>query len=775
MTDSELIEFLTTRVELFKDFPADKLKELIDGSRVDTFEPNEAIIEFGKEGRFMGVILEGEAEAALMDDSGEKRSIATGKSGDIFGEIALMTGERALANLICVTRCKALLIPRDLFSQILITHPPALQHLARLISHKSKLMALEKCGREAERTVFRQCEDPYGFLLKTDEPIKILVINCGSSSLKYTLFDTSDPEKEIRGKVDRIGHDEMDHILKTGKGEIKKKLPGGTHTEAFNAMMEALTTEQGGFIKSPDEIIAIGHRVVHGGTKFQNSVIINEEVIQEIEKLSELAPLHNPINVIGIKEAMRVFPSGQHVAVFDTNFHQTLPSYAYLYGLPYEFYKENHIQRYGFHGISHLYVSLKSSEFLKLPFNELEIISCHLGNGASMCAVDHGRSIDTTMGLTPVEGLIMGTRCGDIDPGVIVYLMRHLHLGPDELDTLINRKSGLKGLSGISNDMREIEQAASEGNHRALLAFKTFCYHIRKYIGAYVAAMQGLDVVIFTGGIGQGSPGVRSLACQGLDCMGIEIDEDKNNNADGLKEITDISKEGSKVRVLVVPTNEERMIAREIIRTLELCPLSNMISKQKKIPIPIEVSAHYVHLCQEHVEALFGQGHELTPEVELSQPGQFACREKVNLVGPKGRVEGVRVLGPARRETQVEIAMTEQFKLGIHPPIRESGDLENTPGITIEGTKGTVTIDKGVICALRHIHMSPEDALRMGLKDKYKVKVRVEGERELVFGDCLVRVNPNYKLTMHLDTDEGNAADIKKGMIGFIDGIQSRS
>jgi acetate kinase len=379
------------------------------------------------------------------------------------------------------------------------------------------------------------------------------------------------------------------------------------------------------------------------------------------------------------------------------------------------------------------------------------------------------------MGLTPTEGLLMGTRCGDVDPAALIHLMRTEALSPDDLDTVINRESGLLGLSGVSNDMREIEKAAQEGHHRALLAFKTFCYHIRKYIGAYVAAMQGLDVVIFTGGIGQGSAGVRSLACQGLGYMGIHIDEDKNRNADGFKEMCDISADDAPVRVLVVPSDEERMIARETLRALKANNITRIIRSQKDAPVPVEVSAHHVHLSQEHVEALFGPGYQLTPEAGLSQTGQFACQEKLTLIGPKGQVERVRVLGPTRPETQVEISMTEQFKLGIHPPIRESGDLEDSPGITLRGPGGTVTTDKGVICALRHIHMPPEDALRFGLRDKYKVRVRVESDRELVFGDVLIRVHPSYRLAMHIDTDEANAANIASGMTGYIDSINSRS
>jgi acetate kinase len=307
------------------------------------------------------------------------------------------------------------------------------------------------------------------------------------------------------------------------------------------------------------------------------------------------------------------------------------------------------------------------------------------------------------------------------------------------------------------------------------LALKAFCYRVRKYIGAYVAAMEGLDVLVFTGGIGQGSPGVRSLALQGLPCMGIRLDEQRNREARGLADICRISTDDSPVTVLVIPSNEELMIARETLRAISRSFLAHARETQRQEPVPIEVSAHHVHLTQEHVETLFGPGHTLTPASELSQPGQFASEEQVTLVGPKGRIERVRVLGPVRSATQVEIAMTEQFKLGIHPPIRESGDIKDTPGVVLEGPAGTVTLEQGVVCALRHIHMTPEDALRFGVKDKCTVRVRVPGDRELLFGDVLVRVHPNFRLAMHVDTDEANAANIKTGMLGYIDGVQTES
>jgi acetate kinase len=367
----------------------------------------------------------------------------------------------------------------------------------------------------------------------------------------------------------------------------------------------------------------------------------------------------------------------------------------------------------------------------------------------------------------------MGTRCGDVDAGVIAFLERTEKFTASQSEEMLNKKSGLLGLSGVSSDMREIQKAAGEGNHRALLALKAYCYRVRKYIGAYVASMGGVDAVIFTGGIGQGSAEVRALALQGLECMGLRLDAQRNRDARGFDEVCRISTEDSPVAVLVVPTDEERMMAREALRTLSRSYITRVLEAQKQQPFLVEVSAHHIHLTQDHVEALFGQGHQLTKHADLSQPGQYACKEQLAIVGPKGRIERVRVLGPARKYTQVEIAMTEQFKVGVHPPIRESGDIADSPGCTLEGTAGSVKLDRGVICALRHVHMTPEDALRYGVRDKSVVRVRLAGDRKLVFGDVLVRVDPSFALAMHIDTDEANAANVQTGAQGFIEGIQS--
>jgi acetate kinase len=770
----DTVNFLSTQVSLFKGFKEDDLNKLVKDSRIVTFEPNEAIIEFGEAGRFLGILLDGKAEVSVTDDKGDKHRIDVLEPGEIFGEMSLMTGDKTMADVIGISRCKALLIPQALFSQMIITHPPAIMQISRTISERLKKISFDEKGKDLAASALKRSEDPYGLKLQSTEPMKLLVLNCGISFLHYNLFDTEDEDHNVQGIIEKIGEPGTYHVYRTNDLDERLKDSLNNVGDAFRAMQKMLTSPRFGVIRSLDEITAVGHRVVHGGERFNSAVIIDEKVIKDIEALADLAPLHNPVNLAGIKEAMKIFSGKPHVAVFDTTFHHTIPPYASLYGLPYEYFEKKKIKRYGFHGLSHAYASLRAAEYLKQPYNSLEIASCHLGKGSSVCAVDHGRSVDTSMGLTPAEGLIMGTRCGNVDPAVLIHLMRSEKMKPEDLDTLINRKSGLLGLSGISADIKEIEAAADKGDHRAILAVKIYGYQIRKYIGSYMAAMGGLDVIVFTGSIGQDSPGVRSLSCQGLSCMGILIDEEKNQNAEGINAVCDISAEKSEVKVLVIPSNEELMIAREMIRTLDFSYVSQIIEKKEPIPIPLEISAHHIHLSKEHLEALFGPGHELTNVYELSQPGQYACEEKVTLLGPKGRIDRVRVLGPVRRQTQIEIAMTEQFKLGIQPPIRESGDIENSPGITLEGPNNTITVEKGVICAMRHVHMSPEEALSFGLHDKDMVRVRVEGDRELIFGDVLIRVHPNFRLAMHIDTDEANAANISKGAVGYIDSIQSR-
>lgn len=769
MSDKQILDFLKSQVGLFKLISDKHIETIAQGSQVRTYEVNEAIVRFGEDASFYGVLMEGTLSVSVVGEGGLRKEIGQLKPGETFGEMALMSGDKNMADFIALMPSRVLRIPIALIQSVIFTEPAAMSHISKTIIERLKQLAADP---DKATAAFRESDDPYGLQLKGERPEKILVINCGSSSLKYSFFDSENDANKASGQVERIGIEGTRLVHKGQSGEVVRDLEGGGYEEAFEAILKELTSADHGVMKDPSDISVVGHRVVHGGERFSQAVVINDEVLAKLDALSPLAPLHNPVNVAGIKAGQKIFNTVPHVAVFDTAFHSTLPSYAFLYGLPYNYYTENKVRRYGFHGSSHGYISLKVSEYLKRRINEVKIVSCHLGNGASLCAIDHGRSVDTSMGFTPGEGLIMGTRCGDLDPGVLSYLERELGISGTDIDKILNKESGLLGISGISGDMREVEEAAHKSDVRALVALRAFTYRVRKYIGSYIAAMGGIDVLVFTGGIGQGSAGVRSLALQGLKFMGIHLDEQLNREAKGFSEICRISKDDSPVMVLIVPTDEERMIARESLRSLSRSYLKDVVHAQQKEAFPLEVSAHHIHLCQEHVEALYGKGHKLARHSALSQPGQYACKEQLTIIGPKGNIERVRVLGPTRKETQVEIAMTEQFKLGIDPPIRESGDLEGSPGCTLESPSGKVTINKGVICALRHIHMTPSDALRYGVKDRSVVKVRVSGDRELVFGDVLVRVHPDYKLAMHIDTDEANAANVKTGTMVYIEGIQ---
>lgn len=391
--------------------------------------------------------------------------------------------------------------------------------------------------------------------------MKVLVVNCGSSSLKYQLIDMENEELLAIGLAERIGISGSLVTHETiGKEEVVIEKDLEDHKITLQIVMDALTNPEHGVIKSMDEISAVGHRVVHGGEKFTSSVLITDDVIAEIEGCANLAPLHNPPNLMGIHACKELLQDVPMVAVFDTAFHQTMPSQAYIYALPYELYEKYGVRRYGFHGTSHMYVARRAAEILGKPIEDLKIVTCHIGNGASMTAVDGGKSVDTSMGLTPLEGLVMGTRCGDIDPAIIPFLADKEGLSFQELDDLMNKKSGLFGLSGLSNDLRDILKAAEEGNDRAQLALDVYNRRIKKYIAAYAAVMGGLDVIVFTAGVGENSIETRKESCSGLEFLGVEIDDEKN---DVRGKETIISSDNSKVKVLLIPTNEELAIARE--------------------------------------------------------------------------------------------------------------------------------------------------------------------------------------------------------------------
>ena len=580
--------------------------------------------------------------------------------------------------------------------------------------------------------------------------MKVLVLNCGSSSLKADVLDENGVRLSSL-RAERLGSEGARYRL----GDATTELPGGDHGAVLAHALTALVGDVA--------LDAVGHRVVHGGDAFSAPTLLDADVEAAIEALIPLAPLHNPANLAGIRAAREALPDIPHVAVFDTAFHATLPHRAQAYAIDGEIAAQHGVRRYGFHGTSHAFVSRKAAEFLGEDPRDVRVITCHLGNGASACAVEYGRSVEPTMGLTPLEGLVMGTRCGDLDPGVVIQLVRE-H-GVEAVDQMLNKRSGLAGLSGVGNDLRDIEERAADGDERCRMAIHVLSHRLRKHIGALAAVMGGVEVLVFTAGIGENSALIRSRACQQMEFLGARLDRDKNRDAAVSREtpVVEISSDRSRVKILVVATDEELEIAQQACKiALGYDRVAGALP-----PIPIGISARHIHLTQESVEALFGPGHQLTPRNPLSQPGQFASEETLTVVGPKRRIEGVRILGPTRPANQIEVSRTDEFFLGVDAPVRNSGDVKNTPGVTLIGPAGQLTLTEGLICARRHIHMTPADAEIYGVQDKDVVDVAIESEgRDLVFGDVLVRVKASYALEMHIDTDEANAAEIKRGAAG---------
>ncbi len=404
--------------------------------------------------------------------------------------------------------------------------------------------------------------------------MKILVLNSGSSSVKFQVIETDlermnahEDETLATGQVEKIGLSDSRLVLRVpGRQPFQDYREILEHRAAIDWVLKTLTDPDHGVLQTVEEVDAVGHRVVHGGEQFTSSVLMTPEVVQQIEQCTVLAPLHNPANLRGYAAAHAVLPDVPHVAVFDTAYHQTMPAHAFLYGIPFQFYTKHHLRRYGFHGTSHRFVSFRASQILGWNRDERRYITCHLGNGCSVAALDRGRSVDTSMGFTPLEGLLMGTRCGDMDPAIVPWLMAMEELTLHQINTMLNKHSGLYGVSGVSSDMRELLRARAAGNQRADVAFRMFCYRITKYIGAYAAAMGGVDAVVFTGGIGENSPEVREQALETLEFMGIRLDREKNAAMTGGE--GEITTEDSPVKVLVVPTNEEKVIARDVVRVL---------------------------------------------------------------------------------------------------------------------------------------------------------------------------------------------------------------
>jgi acetate kinase len=567
--------------------------------------------------------------------------------------------------------------------------------------------------------------------------MRILAINCGSSSIKCAVFSGEPLARSIELNIENVGTPEMPDIA---------------------AALEALIGQLRKRWMELGELDAVAHRIVHGGDRFTTTTLIDDSTLTALGALDRLAPLHNPPALAAVRQLRALFARVPHIAVFDTAFHTTLPARAREYALPEDIRSRFGIRRYGFHGISHAHVASQVAIAMDRKPQELRIVSCHLGNGASLAAIEYGRSVETSMGMTPLEGLVMGTRAGDLDPGVMLELMRAMT--PDELEKLLNSGAGLAGLTGTA-DLRDVERRAAAGDERCRLAIGVYTHRICKYIGAYAAIMGGVDAIAFTGGVGERSALVRHRCLQRLGFLGATLDEEHNRIAQVSAELplVGIATPQSGTRIFVVRADEELSMAQDAARLLAARPSATPGPR-----IPVAVSARHAHLSQATIDKLFGPGYQLQSKAALSQHGQFSAQETVRLMGPRGALDHVRLMGPPRAHDQVEISRSDEFVLGVDAPVRISGDISNTPGITVEGPGGKVTLTSGVICARRHIHMSGEDARRLGINDCDTVSARIDSRgRDLVFGDVTVRTAPDFTLELHLDTDEANAAGVSTG------------
>lgn len=565
--------------------------------------------------------------------------------------------------------------------------------------------------------------------------MRVLTINCGSSSLKCALVESSTL-----------------HTVRAIDAALERRQAVGP---VLDSSLDSL------FADLPQELLpqAVAHRIVHGGREFTETTKLDDVVIGHLAALSALAPLHMPSALEAIRSARERLPGLMQVATFDTAFHAALPAAAREYALPPALCSRLGIRRYGFHGLAHASVVRQVQTWLGAARRSLRIISLHLGSGASACAIKDGRSIETSMGFTPLEGLVMGTRAGDLDAGIVMEMLKSGAMDLEALEALLTEGSGLLGMTGTQN-LREVELRAAGGAQDCALALDIYSHRVRKYLGAYAAILGGVDVIAFTGGVGENDTAMRQRCLEDLEFLGARFDRDRNREAkvDAQRPVTDISADGSQVRLLVIAANEALEMALQTDGVLAAGVAHAMPA------IKVAVSARHAHLSQQTIEALFGRGYQLQVASALSQPGQFAACEVVNLQGPHGRLEHVRLIGPPRDCDQVEISRSDEFALGIDAPLRLSGDLQHSAGVRIEGPGGAVLLDRGLICARRHLHMSRSDAQVLGVADGATVRVHVGREgRTAVLEDVRVRVSEQFATELHLDTDEANAVGVQTG------------
>jgi acetate kinase len=758
---------MVSQIPLFAGFSPQELEHIVGRSEAKSYRPGERIIHAGEPGSFLGVPLEGIAQAESRGPDGERSVLGEIPVGQYFGEIALVSGGPATADVVAGTHCTVLQIPYRVMSEALSVHPQAMRDMAKTITDR----LVRTAGTQPRpRAAVAHRREPEVRAAST----RLLIVDCGDASLAYQYYHTDNEMSNVWGVVEGIGSSAARHVSCALR--LEETLPAGpTLADAAQSVIERLTSGPSAPLKTIGELTAVGHRVRHGGETYSQATLVDGSLVGDIASVTEFVCPENGSCLAGMEAFRRLLPGTPQVAVFDTAFFATMQPRAFLYGVPYEWYEQQGVRRYGRSGLAHQQAALLASAHLQQPLDALNLITCHIERAPSVCAIRHGRAIDVTGGFSGLEGPPGAATCGDIDAGLMGQATALCGGDPREVVRALTERGGLLGISGTSGGFADLLRAAGNGDERAELALDVFCYRLGKEFAAYSALLGETDAVVFTGAAGTTLPALRARTCSSLDGIGLELDDELNRApSPDARGVSDVSLPHSSARILIAPTDESRMAASLTAEAIGRGEVSHAILAKRR-PIPIGISAHHVHLSQAHVEALFGPGRELTFKLPLTQPGQFACEETVDLVSSKGRVSRVRVLGPARNATQVEISRTECFSLGIQAPIRMSGDLSATPGIRIEGSAGAVEIEEGVICARRHLHASPEEALMLGLRDKDEVSIRVTGERPVVFGDVAVRVHPEYRLDVHVDTDEANAARLDRGAVGYVENVDVRS
>jgi len=764
------VSFLKKDLKLFATLPEAEIKKLLMQAKQMAYAPQELILEAGQSVDFVGILLSGEAELIYYADDGKKYQLETISAPDLFGELNLISGAASPFNLVALSPCQALLLKDSTLAGLLRDYPDLARDFSKLIERREALY--QSLALKLPNALPHPFASSPLSLKSQDEMLLILALQTQADKIDWSLYETERGGRLAWGSFAMLNSEKS--YLSFNSVSCEKRIP--IPEPKTELLCKLLWDNLSQHLKTEDSLLSnlkiIAHCLPSGGDLFSSPLFLSDENLRCLAADNfPHAHLNKPPLAL-VPHLQRLFPQAKQVAVFDTAFHHTLPLYRRKPPLSSDLPP---LHYYGFHGLVHQYAAIQAAAFLKKPYQELELVVVYIEeNEASVCAIDHGRSVYVSNGFSPASGLLSFQNTGPLEPELLFALLEQTNLTQAEIKDRLLKESGLKAVAGIKTGFKDLAEAAELAHQRAVMAFKLFASEVKRLIGGAAAILGGLDAVVFTGDLAYEAAGLRSLICQGLDFLGLQFDDFANHRTLPSEEVALLCPAHAKVKLLLVKLQRTLMLASTAFQFFKTQKANRVFTMQEPIPIPIEVSARHVHLSETDYKALFGPEAVLEIEKKLSQPGQFAAKQMVNLIGPKGVIERVRVLGPFRPQTQVEIAMTEQYKLGLEAPLRESGDLKASPGLTLEGPAGRIKIEEGVICPIRHIHLSTDEALRFGLKDRDIVRVRVGGDREVIFGDVVVRVGPHYRQAMHLDTDEANACHLKNGDIGYIIEIQSR-